>query len=446
MAASIVQFAVHVAGRRLCLTYTGNTTRIYQSIHRNIQHSSVRRFSAPSRCQPILPVQHSVVSSIRLFDKPRQSSVIYGAFIRYNSNETATAAAGTTDGTSPVEQTYTDAYIPEPPPVPDAAAAAVDGLPESAQLVLNSLGEPAITSLGLGCWYTPAGVVQLALESLHVTCDLPWWAAIVAGTLFVRCCMFPLVILAQRNSARLHNHMPGMTRLQDAFSEARLTNNQLEVARAGNELMTYMSKHRIQPFKNMLVPMAQVPVFLSVFMGLRKMANLPVASMTTGGILWFTDLTLADNWYGMPLITMATFLLTIEVGVDGVRASSQTHAMKWILRAMPIFILPMISNFPAAMLVYWLTSNMFSLTQVVFLKIPKVRSFFKIEPLVKHAPGVQKKKKFIQGFKETWNNSKTMASVEDRMRADEKAFRQAGIGPIQKTFKHDPTKVVKKKK
>lgn len=58
----------------------------------------------------------------------------------------------------------------------------------------------------------------------------------------------------------------------------------------------------------------QLPVFLSVFVGIRQMANLPVQSMTTGGAAWFTDLTIPDPYYALPLITMATFFITIEVG------------------------------------------------------------------------------------------------------------------------------------
>lgn len=58
----------------------------------------------------------------------------------------------------------------------------------------------------------------------------------------------------------------------------------------------------------------QLPVFISVFVGIRQMANLPVQSMTTGGLAWFTDLTIPDPFYALPLITMATFLVTIEVG------------------------------------------------------------------------------------------------------------------------------------
>ena len=56
-----------------------------------------------------------------------------------------------------------------------------------------------------------------------------------------------------------------------------------------------------------------MPVFLSVFVGLRSMANLPVESMTTGGIFWFTDLTVTDPFYALPVLTMTTLLATIEV-------------------------------------------------------------------------------------------------------------------------------------
>lgn len=63
-------------------------------------------------------------------------------------------------------------YIP-PPPLP---------APESLDLAdtLNALGEPTFASLGLNN-YTPAGVVQMALESLHVDLGMPWWGAIGLG-------------------------------------------------------------------------------------------------------------------------------------------------------------------------------------------------------------------------------------------------------------------------
>ena len=62
-------------------------------------------------------------------------------------------------------------YIPDKPPVP---------LPDpdfASQIELNALGEPTLQSLGLGSYY-PSGLVQQALEFLHVSLDCQWWTAI----------------------------------------------------------------------------------------------------------------------------------------------------------------------------------------------------------------------------------------------------------------------------
>jgi YidC/Oxa1 family membrane protein insertase len=56
-------------------------------------------------------------------------------------------------------------------------------------------------------------------------------------------------------------------------------------------------------------------------MGLRGMANVPVESLRTGGLWWFTDLTVPDQYFLMPLITSATLYATIEV-IDHTREKS----------------------------------------------------------------------------------------------------------------------------
>lgn len=48
-------------------------------------------------------------------------------------------------------------------------------------------------------------------------------------------------------------------------------------------------------------------------MGLREMANAPVESMRYGGLFWFTDLTLPDQFFALPIITSLTMWITIEV-------------------------------------------------------------------------------------------------------------------------------------
>lgn len=41
------------------------------------------------------------------------------------------------------------------------------------------------------------------------------------------------------------------------------------------------------------------------------------------------------------------------------------------------------------------------------------------------------------------DNSKLLAKVQDRERIEATKFREAGMGPIQKTYSYDPTKVKK---
>ncbi|XP_013106824.1 mitochondrial inner membrane protein OXA1L [Stomoxys calcitrans] len=327
------------------------------------------------------------------------------------------------------------ADIPAAPAIPENAG-------EVAATALNALGEPTFASIGLGGW-SPVGLVQNCMEFLHVSCDLPWWGAIAIGTVVVRTLIFPLVIMAQRNAAKMNNNMPQMQLLQMKMTEARQSGNAIDSARYAQEMMMFMKEKEMNPLKNLIVPLAQAPLFISFFMGLRSMANTPVESMRDGGLWWFSDLTIADPTFMLPVITSLTLLLTVEIGTDSARLSAQNMGMmKYVLRALPIAIFPFTMNFPAAILTYWACSNFISLGQVAVLKIPSVREYFKIDKMVIHkAENLPvKKKKFVEGMKDSWQNMKITKELEERSRLDEIRFAKAGRGPLVKTFKYDPTK------
>lgn len=176
------------------------------------------------------------------------------------------------------------------------------------------------------------------------------------------------------------------------------------IHRYSQEMMQFMKEKDFNPFKNMIVPLAQAPLFISFFMGLRGMANAPVESLRDGGLWWFTDLTVSDPTFLLPIITSATLYLTIEIGTDSAKLSAQNmHLMKYFLRALPICIFPFMMNFPSAILTYWACSNFLSLGQVAFLKIPAVREYFRIDKMVTHKPENLpggKKKGFVDGMKD----------------------------------------------
>lgn len=266
-------------------------------------------------------------SQVNLFDNNNRYS--NNVVLRYQSTEVASS------GSSSVLE-----KIPEPPAIPDVEAAApvqgiIEKVVESTSAIVEG-AEPAFSSIGLGGW-TPAGMVQNCMEFLHISCDIPWWGTILIGTICVRVILFPLVVMAQRNGAKLANNMPQLQILQAKMTEARQMGNAIDSARYSQAMMQFMKEKQVNPLKNMIVPLAQAPLFISFFVGLRQMANAPVESMKEGGLFWFTDLTVPDQFYLLPIITSLTMLATIEVGTDSARLEHQNMQVMNKLNLIKIF-------------------------------------------------------------------------------------------------------------
>eukprot|EP00092_Neocalanus_flemingeri_P071851 GFUD01088335.1.p1 GENE.GFUD01088335.1~~GFUD01088335.1.p1 ORF type:complete len:461 (-),score=78.87 GFUD01088335.1:34-1416(-) len=307
------------------------------------------------------------------------------------------------------------------------------------------LGEPAFDTLGLASWW-PSGRMQYLMENIHIGLDMEWWQTIAITTLMMRCVLFPVVVIAQRNMANMNNNSPGMAKLQEKMSDARRRGDLMESAMLGQELQAFMSKKGINPVKNAVPLFLQVPVFMSFFFGLRGMAYTPVESLSTGGILWFENLTICDPFYLLPLLTSATLFLQLRLGAEGAKLDQMGPKMKLAMTVMPFMMLPITINFPCAVTFYWFTTNIISLCQAQVLKIPYLRKTLNIPIMIKHdtmktTPG-GKKKGFQESFRDTIDNWKVQGSIIDRRAYDEQQFRDAGAAKPTKTFKYDPTRPI----
>jgi YidC/Oxa1 family membrane protein insertase len=69
-------------------------------------------------------------------------------------------------------------------------------------------------------------------------------------------------------------------------------------------------RHDCNPFKSFLPLLAQGPLFVCFFLAIKRMSELP--SFEHGGAAWFTNLSVADPLFIMPLLSGATFLATVE--------------------------------------------------------------------------------------------------------------------------------------
>jgi YidC/Oxa1 family membrane protein insertase len=146
----------------------------------------------------------------------------------------------------------------------------------------------------------------------------------------------------------MNNYMPQVQALQQKMTDARRRGDMYDSQRYGMELQTFMKEKQINPLKNMLPIMVQMPIFMSMFIGLRGMANLPVESLSRGGLLWFDDLTLADPFYVLPLITSASLYLQIKLGADGANLNQVGALGKIAMKAMPLILFPLTMSFPSA--------------------------------------------------------------------------------------------------
>ncbi|KAB0389382.1 hypothetical protein E2I00_007082, partial [Balaenoptera physalus] len=308
--------------------------------------------------------------------------------------------------------------IPATPP-PTAVPEVASG--DTTDTILAA-AEQSFTELGLGS-YTPVGLIQNLLEFMHVNLGLPWWGAIAACTVLARCLVFPLIVKGQREAANIHNHLPEIQKFSARIREAKLTGNHTEFYRASSEMTFYQKKHDIKLFRPLILPLTQAPIFISFFIALREMANLPVPSLQTGGLWWFQDLTLSDPTYILPLVVTATMWGVLELGAETGMQSSDLQWMRNFIRLMPLAVLPITIHFPS----------------VACLRIPAVRTVLKIPQRVVHdADKLPPREGFIKSFKRGWKNAEMAHQLQERERRMQNHLELAARGPLRQTFTHNP--------
>jgi len=244
--------------------------------------------------------------------------------------------------------------------------------------LLLHLQEPSLASLGLA-GHTPSGFFQAVLEHVHLGCDLPWWGTIVATTCAFRILLIPLYIRSRRNAAVLHNVTPELEKIQSKISAAKTKHEVLEHRK---EYFDCMSKYGVSPTSTLIPVLGNASIFTTMFFALRGMTG-PVESLKTGGTAWFYDLSAADPFFLLPLLTTSSLLVNLWIGGDGLDLNSLPPFMRKLIFVLPIISFPVMCSFPSALNVYWLFSNLFTITQARIISIPKIRESFGIPALIK---------------------------------------------------------------
>lgn len=281
-----------------------------------------------------------------------------GAGVADASADTTSAVSGVADASSAASG-VADA-------VADAVAANVASLDASALASAARVGGEVAAIAG-DSWYTTSALMY-AIEYFHVAQDMEWWAAIVATTVAMRVVALPLTVMQQKNAARMHLAKPEI----EAINKLAQTHSQDKEAleRYQAEIWKIWAKYDCNPVKMFAPLFVQAPVFISFFIAIQRMSA-GVPSFATGGASWFTDLSVADATYALPLLSSLTFLASVETNPPN--GTEPQVGMKWGMRALAAVMIPLTASFPQGVFVYWVTTNVFSLFQATALRAPALK-------------------------------------------------------------------------
>lgn len=261
-------------------------------------------------------------------------------------------------------------------------------------------------------WWPQDQMLNL-IVNFHDATGLNYALAIGGLTFAFRSAMFPLFVRAQANSSRMAHMRPEMDILKERVDKLDKT-DMAGQEKMAKEMQKLFQKYDVNPLKSILVPLAQMPVFMSMFFGLKKMPDIYPEKLADGGMFWFTDLNLADPTYILPATCGLSFLLMMEIGKEQMMASSpqQGALMLNFFRFIALAMIPLTATFPTCVLCYWTANNSFSLFQAALFKSNGAKKAFGIWDAPKPVPGAPAPKG-IQDMMKDYMDKKKKESGND---------------------------------
>jgi YidC/Oxa1 family membrane protein insertase len=209
-----------------------------------------------------------------------------------------------------------------------------------------------------------------------------WGLAIIGLTVVVRLVLLPLTLRQFKSMQALQRLQPEIKALQAKYKDDKQRLNQ--------EMMKFYQENKVNPLGSCLPLIAQLPVFISLFYMLRtdlkhdicpgivpyaaevdkSVTNLTCSqfSEATGGPArgdwsfgFIPDLTAKAT--GAVLITLIVLYVGSQLASSLLMTVSADKSQRRMMIALPLIFVAFVINFPAGLLVYWITTNFWTIVQ-----------------------------------------------------------------------------------
>jgi YidC/Oxa1 family membrane protein insertase len=202
-------------------------------------------------------------------------------------------------------------------------------------------------------------VADAVIVFFHDDVGLSWGLSIVALTFVTRIAILPLSIKQIRSMRALQAFQPQIKEIQEKYKDDR--------QRMQREMMAFYQENQINPLASCFPLLLQLPVFLALFYLLQSDEfQDQVLSNPPEGWLFIPDLT--ENATGGVLAALIVIYVVTQLGAGLVMMSTADRTQRMIMFGLPLIFVPIIISFPAGLIVYWITTNVWTVGQQYVVK------------------------------------------------------------------------------
>jgi len=199
-------------------------------------------------------------------------------------------------------------------------------------------------------------VLTEVLIWLHDTGGLTWAWSIVALTVIVRMLLVPVAIRQIHSMQSLQLHAPEMKAIQQRYKGDR--------QKQSEELMKFYKENKINPYASCLPIAFQIPIFISLFYVLKDFEKevFPKFQESTLDWLGLIDIT-EPTKYGWGPVLLVVYVASQLTSTWLMSTQMQSMAQRVMIMVLPIVFIPFILSFPSGLMIYWLTTNLWTTGQ-----------------------------------------------------------------------------------
>jgi YidC/Oxa1 family membrane protein insertase len=220
----------------------------------------------------------------------------------------------------------------------------------------------------------PQFLVNIADEVLvffHDQVGLSWGGAIIALTVATRTLLIPLTYKQLKGMRAMQVLQPQIKEIQAKYKNDK--------QRMQQEMMRFYQENKVNPFASCIPLLAQLPVFITLFYVLQHDMRFDICGQTgktcsefavaqghSAGFfgesfLFISDLTAKAG--GAELIALLVLYVGTQLISGMVMAVTADKSQRTMMMVLPFIFVPFIINFPAGLVLYWITTNIWTIGQ-----------------------------------------------------------------------------------